>query len=98
MRILGMIIVVILVGVFVLVVGFIGFVGLVILYIVRKLVGVNYRFIIFMLVLLGVMLLVVVDLGVRIVNFFKEFVIGIMVVFVGVLFFFYIVCKVGREL
>ncbi len=64
-RILGMIIVVILAGVSVSAVGSIGFVGLVIPHIARKLVGVNYRLIIPMSALLGAMLLVLADLGVR---------------------------------
>ncbi|PED36967.1 ferrichrome ABC transporter permease [Bacillus cereus] len=97
-RILGMIIVVILAGVSVSAVGSIGFVGLVIPHIARKLVGVNYRLIIPMSVLLGAMLLVVADLGARTVNPPKELAIGIMVALVGVPFFLYIARKVGREL
>ncbi|MEI5946198.1 iron ABC transporter permease [Bacillus sp. RA(2023)] len=97
-RILGMIIVVILAGVSVSAVGSIGFVGLVIPHIARKLVGVNYRLIIPMSVLLGAMLLVLADLGARTVNPPKELAIGIMVALVGVPFFLYIARKVGREL
>jgi iron complex transport system permease protein len=97
-RILGMIIVVILAGVSVSAVGSIGFVGLVIPHIARKLVGVNYRFIIPMSALLGAMLLVLADLGARTVNPPKELAIGIMVALVGVPFFLYIARKVGREL
>lgn len=97
-RILGMIIVVILAGVSVSAVGSIGFVGLVIPHIARKIVGVNYRFIIPMSALLGAMLLVLADLGARTVNPPKELAIGIMVALVGVPFFLYIARKVGREL
>ncbi|MBC6976045.1 iron ABC transporter permease [Bacillus sp. Xin] len=97
-RIFGMVTVVILAGVSVSAVGSIGFVGLVIPHIARKLVGVNYRFIIPMSALLGAILLVLADLGARTVNPPKELAVGIMVALIGVPFFLYIASKAGREL
>lgn len=67
-RILGMAAAVLLAGVSVSAVGSIGFVGLVIPHIARKLVGVNYRFVIPMSAILGSVLLVFADLASRTVN------------------------------
>lgn len=85
-------------GVSVSAVGSIGFVGLVIPHISRKLVGVDYRLIIPMSSLLGAILLVLADLGSRIVNPPEELAVGIMVAFVGVPFFLYLARKERRAL
>ncbi|WP_028402708.1 FecCD family ABC transporter permease [Ectobacillus panaciterrae] len=97
-RILGMLIAVILAGVSVSVVGSIGFVGLVIPHISRRLVGVDYRFIIPVSALLGAVLLVLADLGARMVNPPRELAIGVMVALVGVPFFLYLARKERRNL
>lgn len=97
-RFLALTAVVILAGVSVSAVGSIGFVGLVIPHISRKLVGVNYRLIIPMSSLLGAILLVLADLGSRIVNPPEELAVGIMVAFVGVPFFLYLARKERRAL
>ncbi|MBM7106710.1 Iron-uptake system permease protein FeuB [Brevibacillus laterosporus] len=97
-RLLGMAIAVLLAGVSVSAVGSIGFVGLVIPHISRKLVGVNYRYIIPMSALLGAILLVVADLGARTINPPRELAIGVMVALVGVPFFLYLARKERRGL
>ncbi|PKG22637.1 FecCD family ABC transporter permease [Niallia nealsonii] len=89
---------VILAGVSVSAVGSIGFIGLVIPHIARKLVGTDYRLIIPMSGLLGAILLMMADLGARIVNPPRELAIGILVAIVGVPFFLYVARKVGRDL
>lgn len=97
-RLLGMTASVILAGVSVSAVGAIGFVGLVIPHIARKLVGVDYRFIIPLSALLGAVLLVVADMGARMVNPPRELALGIMVALVGVPFFLYLARKERRSL
>jgi iron complex transport system permease protein len=97
-RALGMAGAVILAGVSVSVVGSIGFVGLVVPHISRKLVGVDYRFIIPLSALLGAVLLVLADLGARMVNPPRELAIGVMVALIGVPFFLYLARKERRNL
>jgi iron complex transport system permease protein len=97
-RVLGMVGAVLLAGVSVSAVGSIGFVGLVIPHIARKLVGVDYRFIIPLSALLGAILLVVADLGARMVNPPRELALGIMVALVGVPFFLYLARKERRNI
>lgn len=97
-RVLGMTAALILAGVSVSAVGSIGFVGLVIPHISRKLVGVDYRFIIPVSALLGAVLLVLADLGARMVNPPRELAIGVMVALVGVPFFLYLAHKERRSL
>ncbi|SDO75563.1 iron complex transport system permease protein [Paenibacillus sp. yr247] len=97
-RTLGMAAAVILAGVSVSAAGSIGFIGLVIPHISRKLVGVNYQLIVPMSALLGAVLLVIADLGARMVNPPKELAIGAMVALVGVPFFLYLARKERRSL
>jgi len=97
-QITGMAVAVILAGVSVSAVGAVGFIGLVIPHIARKLVGVDYRFIIPLSALLGAILLVLADLGARTVNPPKELAIGVMVALVGVPFFLYLARKERRNL
>jgi iron complex transport system permease protein len=97
-RVLGMTAAVILAGVSVSAVGAIGFVGLVIPHIARKLVGVDYRFIIPLSALLGAVLLVLADMGARMVNPPRELALGVMVALVGVPFFLYLARKERRSL
>lgn len=97
-RLLGIVLAIILAGVGVSAVGSIGFVGLVIPHIARKIVGVDYRFIIPLSSLLGAILLVVADLGARMVHPPKELAISLMIALVGVPFFLYLARKERRIL
>nr|WP_246294219.1 iron ABC transporter permease [Paenibacillus planticolens] len=97
-RLLGIVLAIILAGVGVSAVGSIGFVGLVIPHIARKLVGVDYRFIIPLSALLGAILLVLADLGARMVHPPKELAISLMIALVGVPFFLYLARKERRNL
>ncbi|WP_443147075.1 FecCD family ABC transporter permease [Paenibacillus sp. HWE-109] len=97
-RLIGIALAVILAGVGVSAAGSIGFVGLVIPHIARKIVGVDYRFIIPLSGLLGAILLVLADLGARMVHPPKELAISLMVAMVGVPFFLYLARKERRAL
>ncbi|OPH48868.1 ferrichrome ABC transporter permease [Paenibacillus ferrarius] len=97
-RLLGILLAVILAGVGVSAVGSIGFVGLVIPHIARRIVGVDYRYIIPLSGLLGAVLLVLADLGARMVHPPKELAISLMVALVGVPFFLYLARKERRGL
>lgn len=89
-QVIAMVVAVILAGVSVSAVGSIGFVGLVIPHMARKLVGVDYRMILPLSAVLGAILLVLADLGARMVNPPKELAISVMVALVGVPFFLYL--------
>ncbi|UQZ81432.1 Iron-uptake system permease protein FeuB [Paenibacillus konkukensis] len=97
-RLLGMTAAVVLAGASVSVAGSIGFVGLVVPHIVRRLIGVDYRFVIPLSAILGGVLLVWADFASRMVQPPREFAIGAMVALVGVPFFLYLARKEGREL
>ena len=88
----------ILAGVSVAAVGSIAFVGLVIPHITRKLVGVDYRFVIPLSAILGAVLLVVADLGARTMDPPKELAIGVIVAMIGVPFFLFVARKEKRSL
>lgn len=70
--------------------GSIGFIGLIVPHIARKLIGVDYRFIIPISALGGSILLVLADYGARMVNPPRELAISAMVALVGVPFFLYL--------
>ncbi|WP_411502767.1 FecCD family ABC transporter permease [Brevibacillus centrosporus] len=89
-QVIAIIVSVILAGVSVSAVGSIGFVGLVIPHMARKLVGVDYRLIVPLSAVMGAVLLVLADLGARMVNPPKELAISVMVAMVGVPFFLYL--------
>nr|WP_261808173.1 iron ABC transporter permease [Paenibacillus sp. N3.4] len=97
-RVLGIVLAVLLAGIGVSAVGSIGFVGLVIPHIARKIVGVDYRFIIPLSSLLGAVLLVLADLGARMVHPPKELAISLMVALIGVPFFLYLARRERRSL
>lgn len=97
-RIIAVIFALLLAGVSVAAVGSIAFVGLVIPHIARKLVGVDYRFVIPTSALLGAILLVLADLLARTIDPPKEFAIGVIVAMIGVPFFLYIARKEKRSL
>lgn len=92
------IIVLVLAGAAVSVVGAVGFVGLVIPHLTRKLVGVDYRWIIPCSAVLGSLLVVLADLGARMINPPSETPIGAIIALIGVLFFLYLARKERREL
>lgn len=97
-KILGTIVVLLLTGAAVSVAGSVGFVGLVIPHITRFLVGVDYRWIIPCSAILGALLLVLADIGARMVNPPFETPVGAITALVGVPFFLYLARRDGRGL
>jgi len=95
---IGMIIVLILAGVAVSVVGAVSFVGLIIPHLTRYLVGVDYRLIIPCSAILGSLLVVLADLGARMINPPSETPIGALIALIGVPFFLYLARKERRSL
>lgn len=92
------IVVLILAGSAVSVVGAVGFVGLVIPHITRALVGVDYRWIIPCSAVLGSLLMILADLGARMINPPYETPVGAIIALIGVPFFLYLTRKDGRKL
>ncbi|WP_018883793.1 FecCD family ABC transporter permease [Paenibacillus massiliensis] len=97
-RVYAIVFALLLAGVSVSAVGSIAFVGLVIPHIARKLVGVNYTYVIPMSAVLGSILLVLADLGARMADPPKELAIGVVVAIIGVPFFLYVARKERRNL
>ncbi|WP_136605367.1 FecCD family ABC transporter permease [Paenibacillus dokdonensis] len=97
-KLAGTVIVLILAGAAVSVVVAVGFVGLLIPHLTRKLVGVDYRWIIPCSAVLGALLVVFADLAARMVNPPFETPLGALIALIGVPFFLYISRKEGREL
>lgn len=97
-RVYAIVLALLLAGVSVSAVGSIAFVGLVIPHIARKLVGVNYTYVIPMSAVLGSILLVLADLGARMADPPKELAIGVVVAIIGVPFFLYVARKERRNL
>ncbi|ANE45604.1 ferrichrome ABC transporter permease [Paenibacillus swuensis] len=95
---LGMLIVLILAGASVAVAGNIGFVGLVIPHVARLLVGSDYRWIIPCSGVLGALLIVISDIGARMINPPYETPIGALIALIGVPFFLYLTRRGGRGL
>ncbi|SDE29644.1 iron complex transport system permease protein [Paenibacillus sp. UNCCL117] len=79
-------------------VGSIGFVGLMIPHVARALVGVDYRWIIPCSAVLGSLLMVLADIGARMVNPPFETPVGALIAVLGVPFFLYLVRRERREL
>jgi len=94
----GMVIVVILAGTAVSAVGAVSFVGLLVPHFARKLVGIDYRWIIPTSAVLGALLVVVADLAARTVRPPYETPIGALIALIGVPFFLYLANKERREL
>lgn len=94
----GMFAVLIITGAAVSTVGGIGFVGLVIPHIVRGLVGVDYRWIIPCSAVLGGFLVVIADIGAKMVNIPYETPVGSIIALIGVPFFLYLARKEWREM
>ncbi|QOS80185.1 iron ABC transporter permease [Paenibacillus sp. JNUCC31] len=97
-KLVGLIVVLILAGAAVSVVGAVGFVGLIIPHLTRKLVGVDYRWIIPCSAVMGSLLLVFADLAARMINPPYETPIGALVALIGVPFFLYLARKERRSL
>lgn len=91
-------IVLMLAGASVAVVGAVGFVGLVIPHLARFLVGVDYRWIIPSSAVMGGLLVVLADLGARMLNPPFETPIGALIALVGVPFFLYLARRQRRAL
>ncbi|MBD8500909.1 FecCD family ABC transporter permease [Paenibacillus arenosi] len=92
------VVVLILAGAAVSIVGAVGFVGLMIPHLTRKLVGVDYRWIIPCSAVLGSLLVVFADLAARMVNPPAETPVGSIIALIGVPFFLYLARKEWREL
>lgn len=86
----GTVIVLLLTGAAVSVAGSIGFIGLVIPHITRFLVGVDYRFVIPCAAILGALLLILADIGARMINPPFETPVGAITALIGVPFFLYL--------
>ncbi|MGE6579135.1 FecCD family ABC transporter permease [Paenibacillus xylanexedens] len=97
-KLVGLIVVLILAGTAVSVVGAVGFVGLIIPHLTRKIVGVDYRWIIPCSAVMGSLLLVFADLAARMINPPYETPIGALVALIGVPFFLYLARKERRTL
>nr|WP_025027589.1 iron ABC transporter permease [Caldalkalibacillus mannanilyticus] len=97
-KVLGTIVVLLLTGAAVSVAGSVGFIGLVIPHITRFLVGVDYRWIIPCAAILGALLLVLADLGARMINPPFETPVGAITALIGVPFFLYLARREGRGL
>lgn len=97
-RLLATIIVLILAGAAVSAVGAVAFVGLLVPHLTRKLVGVDYRWIIPCSAVLGALLVVFADLAARMVNPPNETPIGALIAILGVPFFLYLARKERRAL
>lgn len=89
-KVAGTVVTLLLAGAAVAVAGGVGFIGLVIPHIARFLVGLDYRWIIPSSALLGGLLLVLADLGARMVNPPYETPVGLITALVGVPFFLYL--------
>ncbi|SDX70678.1 iron ABC transporter permease [Paenibacillus sp. CF384] len=97
-KFLAMIVVLVLAGAAVSVAGAVAFIGLLVPHVTRKLVGVDYRWIIPCSAILGALLVVLADLAARTVNAPEETPIGALIAIIGVPFFLYLARKERREL
>ncbi|WP_168124028.1 iron ABC transporter permease [Paenibacillus sp. HB172176] len=97
-RLAGTILVLILAGAAVSIVGAVSFVGLIIPHLTRKLVGVDYRWIIPCSAVLGSLLVMLADLGARMVNPPAETPVGALIALIGVPFFLFLARSERREL
>ncbi|ASA26326.1 ferrichrome ABC transporter permease [Paenibacillus donghaensis] len=89
----GMIVVTVLAGTAVAAVGPVAFVGLIIPHITRYLVGVDYRWIIPCSAVLGSLLIILADIGARMINAPYETPLGALIAIIGVPFFIYLASK-----
>ncbi|WP_430789664.1 FecCD family ABC transporter permease [Virgibacillus flavescens] len=96
-RLFFSLLVVMLAGASVAVAGPIGFVGLIIPHIARRLIGIDYRFIIPFSALLGALLLVSADVLSRFIAFPAESPVGIVTALIGAPYFLFLARKGGKE-
>lgn len=97
-KLVGVIVVLLLTGAAVSIAGSVGFLGLVVPHITRMVVGPDYRYIIPCSAVLGALLLVLADLGARMVNAPFETPVGAITALIGVPFFLYLVRREGKGL
>ncbi|GGD08702.1 FecCD family ABC transporter permease [Pontibacillus salipaludis] len=97
-KVLGTVVVLLMTGAAVSVAGSVGFVGLVVPHITRFLVGLDYKWILPCSAVLGGLLLVMADIGARMINPPYETPLGAITALVGVPFFLYLARKEGRGL
>ena len=93
---LSMIIVLVLAGISVSVVGSVAFVGLIVPHLTRFIVGVDYKRVIPSAAVLGALLLVLADIGARMINPPFEVPLGVLTSLIGVPFFLYLSRKTRR--
>ena len=89
-RILSTIVVLVLSAVAVIIIGPVGYIGLMVPYIVRYIVGTDYRFVIPSCAIVGSSFVLIVDLIAKTINPGFEFPIGLIITMVGVPFFIYV--------
>lgn len=94
---LGMLIVLFLTGAAISIAGTVGFIGLVIPHIIKRIIGVDYRWVIPCSALAGSWLLVFADIIARTINAPYETPIGIFTALVGVPFFLFLARREGRS-
>ncbi|WP_127580493.1 FecCD family ABC transporter permease [Paenibacillus koleovorans] len=97
-KLLAMLVVLVLAGASVSVAGAVAFIGLLVPHVTRKLVGVDYRWIIPCSGVLGANFVVLADLAARTINAPEESPIGTLIALLGVPFFLYLARKERREL
>ncbi len=94
---IGVVIVLMLAGASVSMVGAVGFVGLIIPHVARFFVGVDYRWIIPCSAVLGSLLMVLADVGARMINPPAETPIGLIIAVIGVPFFLYLITRMRGD-
>lgn len=92
----GVIVVLLLTGAAVSIAGTVGFIGLVIPHMTRRIIGMDYRWVIPASAVLGALLLVLADIGARIVNPPYETPVGAVTALIGVPFFLFLARREGR--
>lgn len=97
-KVAGTLIVVVMAGSAVAIAGAISFVGLLVPHLTRRLVGVDYRWIIPCSAVLGGLLVIFADLAARMVNPPSETPVAALIAIIGVPFFLYLAAKEEREL
>ncbi|MFD0672924.1 FecCD family ABC transporter permease [Cohnella sp. GCM10027633] len=97
-KVAGTLVVVVMAGSAVAIAGAISFVGLLVPHLTRRLVGVDYRWIIPCSAVLGGLLVIFADLAARMVNPPSETPVAALIAIIGVPFFLYLAAKEEREL
>lgn len=95
-KFVSLLIVLILTGAAVSIAGTVGFVGLVIPHITKKIIGLDYRWVLPTSAVFGASLLVLADIGARVINPPYETPVGTLTAIIGVPFFLFLARKEGR--